>query len=84
MDDEFALCTVQGHMSIKSFTAGITWTRDFSFPAKSERVLMIFQSKTSSILNVGKPPYNASRMSSKVTLYTIVEPIIWISFFFEN
>jgi hypothetical protein len=52
------------------------------FPIK--QVLVIFPSKVSSIPNVGIPPNYASRMSYKVTSFTIIEPMVFISFFFAN
>jgi hypothetical protein len=84
MGDGFALCTIYGRIFIKSFIAGVTWTRFLSPSDKIERVLVIFPSKTSSILNVGVPPNHTLNISSKVAFYTIIKPMVWISFFFAN
>jgi hypothetical protein len=58
--------------------------RVLSSSDKIERVLVNFPSKISYILNVGIPPNYASRISNKIVFFTVMEPMVWIFFFFAN
>jgi hypothetical protein len=82
VDVKFALSIFYSHTFVKGLTTCITWRGVLSLFNNTERMPVIFIYVSFFIPNARILPNNTSRMSSKLTFFTVIEPIVWMSFFF--
>jgi hypothetical protein len=84
MDVKFTFSTFYSHI-MKRTTTCITWRGVFSLLNNSERMLVIFICESYSLVNAWILSKNTSGMSSELTFYTGIEPVIrMLPFFFTN